>query len=271
MARKDKIYIYGASGHGLVCADIAKNVGYKKIIFVDDDEKKGKKFSPNLAKNDMFIAIGDNETRKKVFERVQNAGFKCVSLIHKSAVIAPSAKINDENVAIMANVVVNAKARVEAGVILNSSAVIEHECVVGAFSHISVGAKCAGNVKVGKQCFLGVNSCVLPNLTLCDEVVLGAGAVATKSINQKGVFAGVPAKFIKEKDEKMAKKETNSSKMPEKKEFTSAAEFEKSAGISEQKKHTKIKDKFAGVMARFVKLGAGLKKLGARKNAKGTK
>lgn len=265
MAKSDKIYIYGASGHGLVCADIAKNVGYKKIIFVDDDEKKGKKFTPNLAKNDMFIAIGDNATRKKVFERVRNLGFKCVSLIHKSAVIASSANIDEENVAIMANVVVNAKAKVETGVILNSSAVIEHECVVGAFSHISVGAKCAGNVKVGKQCFLGVNSCVLPNLTLCDEVILGAGAVATKSINQKGVFAGVPAKFIKEKDEKMAKqKETNSSK-PKKKEFTSATEFEKSAGISGQKKHTRIRDKFAGVMARFVSLGAELKKLGARK------
>lgn len=266
MARKDKIYIYGASGHGLVCADIAKNVGYKDIIFVDDDESKGVNFTPKLAKNDMFVAIGENSTRKKVVERVQNAGFKCVSLIHKSAVIAPSAKISDENVAIMAGVIVNAKAKIKAGVILNSSAVIEHECVVGAFSHISVGAKCAGNVKVGKECFLGVNSCVLPNLTLCDEVLVGAGGVVVKNINKKGVFAGVPAKFIKEKDEKMAEqKNKNSSKTLEKKEFTSAAEFEKSAGISGQKKHTQIKDKFAGVVARFVKLGAGLKKLGARK------
>lgn len=199
MARTEKIYIYGASGHGFVCADIAKNMGYKEVIFLDDDEKKAQKFEPNLAKFDIFIAIGENKTRKKIFEKVRNLGFNCVSLIHKSTIISPSATISEENVAVMANVVVNAKAQVEAGVILNSSCVVEHECVVGAFSHISVGTKLAGNVSVGKECFLGVNACVLPNLSLCDEVVLGAGAVATKSIKQKGTFAGVPAKKIKDK------------------------------------------------------------------------
>ena len=304
--KSEKIYIYGASGHGLVCADIATNMGYKEVIFIDDDTKKGAKFEPNLAKYDMFIAIGDNATRKKVFEKVQNAGFKCVSLIHKSALISPSASVSGENVAIMPNVVVNAKAKIGAGVILNSSCVIEHECVVGEFSHISVGAKCAGNVSVGELCFLGANSCVLPNLSLCDEVILGAGAVATKSISQKGVFVGVPAKFVEQKstkkqdDIKSAKNSqqkqnnvgaksaksseqnnaqnakfdeqntpnsmSNSNSTGEKMHFTSAVEFEKSAGIySGQKKRTKIKDKFAPIVTRFLRLGASVKKLGTRK------
>lgn len=303
MKKSEKIYIYGASGHGLVCADIATNMGYKEVIFIDDDTKKGAKFEPNLAKYDMFIAIGDNGTRKKVCKKVQNAGFKCVSLIHKSALIAPSASVSGENVAIMPNVVVNAKAKIQAGVILNSSCVIEHECVVGEFSHISIGAKCAGAVRVGNECFLGANSCVLPNLTLCDEVILGAGAVATKDINQKGVFVGVPAKFVgqkKQDDTKGAKNSqqkqssagaknaklsgqnnaqnakfdeqntpnsmSNSNSTGEKMHFTSAVEFEKSAGIySGQKKRTKIKDKFAPIVARFLRLGASVKKLGTRK------
>lgn len=198
MARTEKIYIYGASGHGLVCADIAMNMGYKEVIFVDDDTQKGLKFEPNLAQFDMFIAIGNNNTRKKIFEKVKNCGFKCVSLIHKSAIISKSAFISSENVAIMPNVIINAKAQIKTGVILNSTCVIEHECVVNEFSHISVGAKLAGNVSIGKQCFLGVNSCVLPNLSLHNEVVLGAGAVATKNIKQKGVFVGVPAQKIKD-------------------------------------------------------------------------
>lgn len=198
MAKTEKIYIYGASGHGLVCADIAINMGYKKVIFLDDDPQKGLKFEPNLAQCDMFIAIGENSTRKKVFEKVKKCGFKCVSLIHKSAIISKSAFISSENVAIMPNVIVNAKARVETGVILNSNSVIEHECIVDEFSHISVGAKLAGNVSVGKQCFLGVNSCILPNLNLHDEVVLGAGAVVIKNIKQKGIFVGIPARKIKD-------------------------------------------------------------------------
>ena len=34
------IYIYGASGHGLVVADIAKVCGYDNIIFIDDGENE---------------------------------------------------------------------------------------------------------------------------------------------------------------------------------------------------------------------------------------
>ena len=196
-----KIYIYGASGQGLVCADIARAMGYKEVIFLDDfDEKKGQIFTPNLPKHDIFIAVGENSARKKLYERVQKAGFNCVSLIHPSAIISKNASVSGENVAIMPFVAINARAVIEAGVILNTACVIEHECVVGAFSHISVGAKLAGNVKIGKACFLGVNSCVLPNLSIADGVILGAGAVATKNITQSGVFVGVPAKLKNSKN-----------------------------------------------------------------------
>jgi len=35
-----RIYIYGASGHGLVVADIAKSAGYGDIIFIDDGDNE---------------------------------------------------------------------------------------------------------------------------------------------------------------------------------------------------------------------------------------
>ncbi len=33
------IYIYGASGHGLVVADIARACGYDDVVFVDDENQ----------------------------------------------------------------------------------------------------------------------------------------------------------------------------------------------------------------------------------------
>ncbi|HEF7010541.1 TPA: UDP-N-acetylbacillosamine N-acetyltransferase [Campylobacter jejuni] len=193
MARTEKIYIYGASGHGLVCEDVAKNMGYKECIFLDDF--KGMKFENTLPKYDFFIAIGNNEIRKKIYQKISENGFKIVNLIHKSALISPSASVEENaGILIMPYVVINAKAKIEKGVILNTSSVIEHECVIGEFSHVSVGAKCAGNVKIGKNCFLGINSCVLPNLSLTDDSILGGGATLVKSQNEKGVFVGVPAK-----------------------------------------------------------------------------
>ena len=41
---KKSIYIYGASGHGLVVADIARAYGYDDVIFVDDGDNEYLKF-----------------------------------------------------------------------------------------------------------------------------------------------------------------------------------------------------------------------------------
>ncbi|MCR6587758.1 UDP-N-acetylbacillosamine N-acetyltransferase [Campylobacter insulaenigrae] len=196
MGTTKNIYIYGASGHGLVCADVAKSIGYEKIIFLDD--YKGLQYSPNLEKYDMFIAIGANTIREQLCKKVIKDGFKLVNLIHKSAIISENASLDDEGILIMPNVIVNAKACIKKGVILNSACVIEHECFVDEFTHISVGVKLGGAVKIGKRCFLGVNSSVIPCLNLSDDVTLGAGGVVIKNITSKGVYAGVPAKKIKD-------------------------------------------------------------------------
>ncbi|AJC88180.1 UDP-N-acetylbacillosamine N-acetyltransferase [Campylobacter insulaenigrae] len=196
MGTTKNIYIYGASGHGLVCADVAKSMGYEKIIFLDD--YKGLQYSPNLEKYDMFIAIGANTIREQLCKKVIKDGFKLVNLIHKSAIISENASLDDEGILIMPNVIVNAKACIKKGVILNSACVIEHECFVDEFTHISVGVKLGGAVKIGKRCFLGVNSSVIPCLNLSDDVTLGAGGVVIKNITSKGVYAGVPAKKIKD-------------------------------------------------------------------------
>ncbi|MCR6573828.1 UDP-N-acetylbacillosamine N-acetyltransferase [Campylobacter insulaenigrae] len=196
MGTTKNIYIYGDSGHGLVCADVAKSMGYEKIIFLDD--YKGLQYSPNLEKYDMFIAIGANTIREQLCKKVIKDGFKLVNLIHKSAIISENASLDDEGILIMPNVIVNAKACIKKGVILNSACVIEHECFVDEFTHISVGVKLGGAVKIGKRCFLGVNSSVIPCLNLSDDVTLGAGGVVIKNITSKGVYAGVPAKKIKD-------------------------------------------------------------------------
>lgn len=194
MEKTKKIYLYGFSGHGLVCADVAKAMGYEECLFIDDDEGKGLKFSPELERADIFISIGSNVARRKVYDRVKAAGWRVVNLIHPSAIISASAKLAEEGILIMPYVVVNAAAVIERGVILNSSCVVEHECFVGEFAHISVGAKCAGNVRVGKGCFVGINAAILPNLSLANGSVLGGGAVLTKNALEEGIFVGVPAR-----------------------------------------------------------------------------
>lgn len=49
---------------------------------------------------------------------------------------------------------------------------------------------------VGNHVSIGSNATILP-VTICDGVVIGAGAVVTKDIKVKGVYAGNPAKKLR--------------------------------------------------------------------------
>lgn len=52
------------------------------------------------------------------------------------------------------------------------------------------------STQIGNKVSIGSNATILP-VTICDNVVIGAGAVVTKSIHQPGVYAGNPAKKLK--------------------------------------------------------------------------
>jgi len=50
---------------------------------------------------------------------------------------------------------------------------------------------------IGNHVSIGSNATILP-VTICDNVVIGAGSVVAKNIDKPGVYAGNPARFIKE-------------------------------------------------------------------------
>src|SRR5690625_5275908 len=109
--------------------------------------------SAELQKNrNWFIGIGNNNIRERVFKTYREWG-TCFTIIDPSARVSFSAKIGTGTF-IARNVSVNALADIGTGVILNTSSVVEHECVIGDFSHIAPGAVLAGNVTVGKWSFI---------------------------------------------------------------------------------------------------------------------
>ena len=49
---------------------------------------------------------------------------------------------------------------------------------------------------IGRHVSIGSNATILP-VTVCDHVVIGAGAVVTKDIVEPGIYAGSPARLIR--------------------------------------------------------------------------
>ena len=50
------------------------------------------------------------------------------------------------------------------------------------------------STRIGNRVPIGTNSTILP-VTICDDVVIGAGSVVTKNITQPGVYCGNPARL----------------------------------------------------------------------------
>lgn len=50
--------------------------------------------------------------------------------------------------------------------------------------------------KLGNRVSVGTNATVLP-VSICDSVVIGAGAVVTKDITISGIYAGNPARLLR--------------------------------------------------------------------------
>ncbi|MBS4063678.1 MAG: N-acetyltransferase [Chitinophagaceae bacterium] len=51
--------------------------------------------------------------------------------------------------------------------------------------------------KIGNNVSIGSNATILP-VEICDNVLIGAGAVVTKNIIKSGIYAGNPARFLKD-------------------------------------------------------------------------
>jgi acetyltransferase-like isoleucine patch superfamily enzyme len=52
------------------------------------------------------------------------------------------------------------------------------------------------STKIGNKVSIGTNATILP-VTICDQVVIGAGAVVTKDVTEPGIYAGNPARLLR--------------------------------------------------------------------------
>lgn len=81
---------------------------------------------------------------------------------------------------------------------------ITHDGGVNILNHLRKFEKNGENIlmdkiapiKIGNNVYTGIQTVILPGVTIGDNVVIGAYSVVTRDIPSNSVVAGVPAKFI---------------------------------------------------------------------------
>lgn len=204
---KDRLLIIGAGGHGKVVADIALKMDrWDYIAFLDDNDDiktsmgievigKSADMFRYIKDYDIFVAIGNNETRKVIQEKLEVEGASIPVLIHPDAIIGEKVEINAGTV-VMAGVVVNCCTIIGKGCIINTGATIDHDNLIEDYVHISPGVHTAGAVRIGKGTWLGIGSIVSNNIKITSDCTIGAGSVVVRDIDKSGTYVGVPARRI---------------------------------------------------------------------------
>ncbi len=201
-----KLLLWGAGAHGRVIHDLAWACGYREMAFVDDCPAAGLVCgSPVLRPDDeripdythFVVSLGDNQARARCFDTALRLGLEAVVLIHPSAVISRSAVIGLGTM-VLPQVVVGAGASIGEDCILNTACVVEHDTQVCDHVHIAVGVLIGGDVTVEPFVEAGMGAVVLSRLRIEREAVIGAGAVAIRSVGAGWVVAGIPAKPLRE-------------------------------------------------------------------------
>lgn len=195
------LYIYGCGGHARsVCGIIIANGDDKEIMLVDDNAKKNEtvlhfrtcnKIPDN--NNYSFYAIGNNVEREKFF-KMDNK--ELLTIVSATSCIGVDAKIGRGT--FVGNFVnIGVQSYIGDNCIINTSAVIEHECRVDSHTHIAPRACVCGRSSIGERVFIGAGAIIINNIDICSDVIVGAGAVVIKNITEPGVYIGNPARRIK--------------------------------------------------------------------------
>ncbi len=182
-----KLAIIGAGGHGKVVGEIALLNEYKIVDFFDDRANEINDFPFNVVDtlnylkehqneyDDFFVAIGDNKLRRDKIVWLKKNKMNIVNLIHPKSVISKFCLLG-LGICAMANSTVNPGVVIKEGVIINTSASVDHDCIIDDYSHISPNCSLSGNVKIGKFTHLGTGTSVHPGINIGDNVKTGIGS-----------------------------------------------------------------------------------------------
>jgi sugar O-acyltransferase (sialic acid O-acetyltransferase NeuD family) len=169
------MYIYGASTLSEIVIDILQSIDVKIEGFFDDfsdefsfngiplvggmdDLLELKRNSPEIK---LFVAVGDNSNREKIFSTVANNAIIVSNIIHPGAHIESTAELGSGNL-IMYGSYIGSKVVIGNGNLIFPGVCITHHNRIGDFNFFSPNVSVGGYTKIASRCKIGMNSVVEP-------------------------------------------------------------------------------------------------------------
>lgn len=193
------LFIVGAGGFGREAVWTVERINaaaqqplWRVIGFADDDPKKAtgnfegypmlgtpEKASKDNPGASVFVAIGDNALRRKLYARLRGHDFP--ALIDPSAQVSPTTEFR-HGTYVACEAVVSVGTSIGKFAIINARAGVGHDSVVGDFANIAPGVSLSGHTTLGADVFMGTNSCTAPGMTVGDGATVACGTPVLKDV-----------------------------------------------------------------------------------------
>lgn len=193
------IVMIGGGGHASVLAEILLTQGRKILAVISpEDVSQRSVFSgiPVLEKDEDVLNFDQDKVllvngvgmmpksalKQKINEYFLALGYQFETVIADSAFVSPYS-IVETGAQILSNAVIHTGVTVGRHTIINSGALVEHDCRIGSYNHIAPMAVLCGQVTTGRGTYIGANATVIQSIDIGGDVIVGAGATVTKSLD----------------------------------------------------------------------------------------
>ncbi len=208
-----KLAIIGSGDLGQLIAHHAKVDEHFDVVGFFDDYKKTTEHVDNypilggindvttLFQSSLFdciiIAIGYKHlpVKKNLFESLKGK-IPFGKIIHSSCYADVSATVGDGTV-LLPGCILDRNVDIGDNVLINVGVTIAHDSIIGNHSFISPCVSVAGFTKIGECCNIGINSTIIDNIYIGDNIQTGGGTIVINDLSEAGLYVGCPARLLR--------------------------------------------------------------------------
>lgn len=142
-----------------------------------------------------LLAIGIAGVRRRVAEALAARGAAFLTLIHPTAIVAPTASIGVGSI-LCPYAIVSDSVRLGRFTLMNYHCSLGHDAKTGDFTVLSPYATLGGAAELNADCFLGLHASVAPGKRLGARTKVSANSAALSDTPADSLVYGVPGRVV---------------------------------------------------------------------------